>query len=65
MDFQSDTKDDHSDLTSLFTRALADLFSQAGRIAPDHKLVQDVAMTAFAGGIVDDRKYIVCFLDFQ
>jgi hypothetical protein len=64
MDFQSDTKDDHSDLTSLVTRALADLFSQAGRIAPNHRLLQN-AMTAFASGIVDDRKYVVCFLDFQ
>lgn len=62
MDLKSDTKDDHSDLISLVTRALADLFSQAGRIAPDIRVLQDVAMTTFAGGIVDDRKYIVCFL---
>ena len=56
----SNSKAEEGDLTSLMTRAVEDIWSQAGRIGSDIKAVQDVAMTALAGGIVDDHKYIVC-----
>jgi hypothetical protein len=59
MDPQRDIEHSHGNLAALVNHSLADLFRQAGRIIPDHKLLQDVATTAFAGGIVDDRKYIV------
>jgi len=54
------TKDEQGDVTSFLTRAVGDLVSQAGRIAPDVQALRDIAMTAFSGGIVDDHKYIVC-----
>ena len=52
-------KVEEGDLTSFLSRAVEDLWSQAGRIGPDVTAVRDVAMTAFAGGIIDDHKYIV------
>ncbi|KAG0652625.1 9,12-octadecadienoate 8-hydroperoxide 8R-isomerase [Hyphodiscus hymeniophilus] len=55
----SHTRTDAEELESLLSRVVEDLWSQAGRVGPDIKAVQDVAMTALAGGIVDDRKYIV------
>lgn len=55
----SNNKSEEGDLASLLSRAVEDLWSQAGRIGPDIKAVQGVAMTALAGGIVDDHKYIV------
>jgi hypothetical protein len=55
----SGTTDEQGDLTPFLTRAAEDLFSQAGRIAPDAGAVRGLVMTAFAGGIVDDHKYIV------
>jgi len=47
------------DLTALLGRAIEDLWSQAGRIGTDIKTAQEVTMAALAGGIVDDRKYVV------
>jgi hypothetical protein len=55
----SGTTDEQGDLTPFLTRAVEDLFSQAGRIAPDVGAVRDLVMTAFTGGIIDDHKYIV------
>lgn len=47
------------ELSSFLTRAVEDLWSQAGRIGPDITAVRDIAMTIFAGGIIDGHKYIV------
>ena len=55
----SNSKTDMEELTSLLSRTVEDLWSQAGRIGSDVKAAQDVAMTALAGGIVDDHKHIV------
>lgn len=55
----SGTTDEQGDLTHFLTRAAEDLFSQAGRIAPDVGAVREFVMTAFTGGIIDDQKYIV------
>jgi hypothetical protein len=55
----SNSKSDEELLTSIMSRAVKDLWSQANRVGSDIKAVQDVAMTSLAGGIVDDRKYIV------
>lgn len=37
-----------------------DLVSQAGRIIPDLQTISELGQTAFNGGLVDDRKYLVC-----
>jgi hypothetical protein len=42
------------------TDAAQDLLSQAGRIIPDLRTIQELGQTAFHGGLVDDRKYLVC-----
>jgi hypothetical protein len=53
------TNDKQKDLAPFLTRALQDLFSQAGRIAPDVTTVRELLITAFSGGIIDDEKYTV------
>jgi hypothetical protein len=55
----SSSKAEQGDLTSFLSRAVEDLWSQAGRVGPDITIARNIAMTTFAGGIVDDRKYIV------
>jgi hypothetical protein len=55
----SSTTDEQGDLAPFLSRAVEDLFSQAGRIAPDVRAVRDIVMTTFTGGIIDDHKYIV------
>jgi hypothetical protein len=52
-------QNEEGDLSSLLSRAIEDIWSQAGRIGADITTVGDVAMTALAGGIVDDQKYVV------
>jgi hypothetical protein len=52
-------KDQEGDLTTILSHAIEDLWSQAGRIGPDLTTGREIAMTALAGGIVDDHKYIV------
>lgn len=47
------------DPTTFLSRAIEDLWSQAGRVGSDLTTARDVAMTALAGGIVDDHKYII------
>ncbi|GFG11879.1 psi-producing oxygenase A [Aspergillus lentulus] len=39
--------------------AAQDLFSQAGRIIPDLRTIQELGQTTFNGGLVDDRKYLI------
>jgi cytochrome P450 len=41
------------------TDAAQDLLSQAGRIIPDLRTIQELGQTAFHGGLVDDRKYLI------
>jgi hypothetical protein len=42
------------------TEASQDLLSQAGRIIPDLRTIQELGQTVVNGGLVDDRKYLVC-----
>lgn len=37
-----------------------DLVSQAGRIIPDLQTLRELGQASFNGGLVDDRKYLVC-----
>ncbi|EAW25699.1 peroxidase/cytochrome P450 family protein [Aspergillus fischeri NRRL 181] len=39
--------------------ARQDLLSQAGRILPDLRTIHELGQTAFNGGLVDDRKYLI------
>jgi hypothetical protein len=55
----SSSKAEKDDLASLLSRAVEDVWSQAGRVGPDVTTARNIAMTTFAGGVVDDRKYIV------
>ncbi|GIC94665.1 peroxidase/cytochrome P450 family protein [Aspergillus udagawae] len=41
------------------TDASQDLLSQAGRIIPDLRTIQELGQTVVNGGLVDDRKYLV------
>lgn len=41
------------------SEARQDLLSQAGRIIPDLRTIQELGQTAFNGGLVDDRNYLV------
>jgi hypothetical protein len=47
------------------TDAAQDLLSHAGRIIPDLRTIQELGQTAFHGGLVDDRKYLVCSCSFH
>jgi hypothetical protein len=42
------------------TDARQDLLSQAGRIITDLQTMQELGQTAFNGGLVDDKNYLVC-----
>ncbi|KAH8800452.1 hypothetical protein F5884DRAFT_552161 [Xylogone sp. PMI_703] len=48
-----------SNLADLFNEVRRDIFSQAGRIGPDMRILHGATEAALAGGIVDDRKYLV------
>ncbi|KAF7158141.1 hypothetical protein CNMCM5623_002807 [Aspergillus felis] len=41
------------------TEASQDLLSQAGRIIPDLRTIQELGQTAVNGGLVDDRNYLI------
>lgn len=46
------------------SEAHQDLVSQAGRIIPDLQTIRKLGQTAFNGGLIDDRKYLVCIDPF-
>jgi hypothetical protein len=48
-----------SKLTKLVTGLRQDISSQTGRILPDLEVLQGIGSTIIAGGIIDDRKYLV------
>ncbi|RFU32995.1 hypothetical protein B7463_g3353, partial [Scytalidium lignicola] len=48
-----------TNLANLFNEVRRDIFSQAGRIGPDLRILHGATEAALAGGIVDDREYFV------
>lgn len=46
------------------SEAHQDLVSQAGRIIPDLQTIRELGHTAINGGLIDDRKYLVCIDHF-
>ncbi|KAF4332293.1 Psi-producing oxygenase A [Fusarium beomiforme] len=52
-------RDVQTNLADLLNEVRRDILSQAGRIGPDLRILHGAAETALAGGIVDDRKYLV------
>ncbi|KAK2923217.1 hem peroxidase, animal-type [Fusarium oxysporum f. sp. vasinfectum] len=48
-----------SNLVDLLNKVRRDFLSQAGRIGPDLRILHGATEAALAGGIVDDRKYLV------
>lgn len=44
----------------LLSEVHQDLVSQAGRIIPDLQTIHELGQITFNGGLVDDRKYLVC-----
>ena len=48
-----------SNVLKILNQAREDLTSQSHRILPNFSLLQGLYQTLLAGGIVDDRKYIV------
>jgi hypothetical protein len=59
----TDDSDLDSQLVKLVGRAIADLGSQSGRITADVTLASDLGATFASGGAIDDRKYIVSYLN--
>jgi hypothetical protein len=51
--------DRSSNLTRIVSEAYHDLNSQSRRILPNLELLQELSQTFLAGGIIDDRKYLV------
>lgn len=51
--------DRSSNLKRIVSEAYKDLNSQSRRILPDLGLLQELFQTFLAGGIIDDRKYLV------
>jgi hypothetical protein len=51
--------DRSSNLTRIVGGAYQDLNSQSRRILPNLELLQELSQTFLAGGVIDDRKYIV------
>ena len=50
---------EHASIAKLLAEARRDLLSQTGRILPDLRFLQGIGQTLLAGGIIDDRKYLV------
>ncbi|SPO05473.1 related to Psi-producing oxygenase A [Cephalotrichum gorgonifer] len=50
---------DSSNITKLLSEARQDLISQSHRILPDLAILQALYQTFLAGGVIDDRKYLV------
>ena len=59
-----DDSSHHSNADKLLGEAHQDLASQQHRILPNLTLLQGFFRTYLAGGIIDDRKYIVTYLTF-
>lgn len=51
--------DRSSNLSRIVSEAYQDLNSQSRRILPNLGLLQELSQTFLAGGIIDDRKYLV------
>lgn len=51
-------------LIGLLDEARQDIVSQAGRVGPDFETLEGLSSTVLAGGIIDDRKYLVSLLVF-
>lgn len=52
-------RDVQANLADLLNGVRRDILSQAGRIGPDLRILHGATEAALAGGIVDDRKYLV------
>ncbi|KAF6525756.1 hypothetical protein HZS61_011551 [Fusarium oxysporum f. sp. conglutinans] len=52
-------RDVQTNLADLLNEVRRDILSQAGRIGPDLRILHGATEAALAGGIVDDRKYLV------
>lgn len=57
----SPVSQEQSNITKILSKARQDLISQSHRILPDLAILQGLYQTSLAGGIIDDRKYLVCF----
>ncbi|KAI9928451.1 hypothetical protein MW887_002496 [Aspergillus wentii] len=51
--------EDHHHLISLLGNARQDIVSQAGRIVPNIRTIQEITSTVLNGGLIDDRKYLI------
>jgi hypothetical protein len=49
----------YHNLLRLLSETRQDIVSQAGRILPDLHVLEGIGSTILAGGIIDDRKYLV------
>ena len=56
---EKDASQEQSNLSRVLSKARQDLASQSRRIVPDLAILQGIYKTFLAGGIVDDRKYLV------
>jgi hypothetical protein len=55
----SGNMDDMTNLAKLLSKGHQDILSQAGRTLPNLQVLHDIIKTVLAGGIIDDRKYLV------
>jgi hypothetical protein len=53
-------RDGRSNLEELLKEARQDLLSQTGRIIPNLNLLVGAGELVLRGGLIDDRKYLVC-----
>lgn len=51
---------EQSNIAKILGQASQDLMSQSHRVLPDLAILQSLYQTFLAGGIIDDRKYLVC-----
>lgn len=49
----------HQGLIRLLDEVREDILSQVGRVGPDFETFEGLSLTVLAGGIIDDRKYLV------
>lgn len=51
---------EQSRIARILKEASQNVISQSTRILPDLALLQGLYQTFLAGGVIDDRKYLVC-----
>ena len=56
-------RDVRSNMEELLEEARRDLLSQTGRVLPNLNIALGAGEVALQGGLLDDRKYLVCVFD--